>query len=323
MYIYIIVSVFHRLRGASKSSNAQLSYRKLAWTAAVLSVVFGLGWCFGLAQTSVPEDSGDAGRGTLFALQFLFSLLVGSQGVLMFIFYGLANKKARNLWKKWFIPRKYRGKFSLEHSSTGHSSTMRGYKGGKSVYSNMSTMQRSTIDKKVMFKEETKESSFVKEEAELEKTDSLFDQDPKSEKYDNLYSHEPKLETSDIGLSDESEYECAELGTAANHTAVSMDPPPEYATLDGCFNKPEKVDDHLRDREPEYEEVDRQLDDSKPELVKPECQSEPGLNKDDSACSGAAAEGNPEEVKKMKKEDFSALVLKNENTEETIYEDMS
>ena len=204
MYIFIIVSVCRRLHGAAKSSNTKLSYRKLAWTAVVLSVVFGLGWCFGLAQTSVPQDSGDAARGTLFALQFLFSLLVGSQGVLMFVFYGLTNKKIREVWKKWFIPKR-RGKFSLDFSS--HStSTMRGYSRGSTLYSNTyATMQRSQVEKGEMCKESIKETSFDKE---LEKTDSMFDQkEPAPEISENFYYEPEKIAQEEKFDPDLKEYE--------------------------------------------------------------------------------------------------------------------
>lgn len=102
MYIIIIVSVCHQLHGAAKVTNSKVSVRKLAWTTAVLSVVFGLGWGFGLAQTSVPDYSSEAAQITVFILQVLFAVLVGSQGVLIFIFYGIGNKKVRDVWKKPF-----------------------------------------------------------------------------------------------------------------------------------------------------------------------------------------------------------------------------
>ena len=193
MYIFIIVSVCRRLRGASKSSNTKLSYRKLAWTAVVLSVVFGLGWCFGLAQTSVPQDSGDAARGTLFALQFLFSILVGSQGILMFIFYGLTNKKIREVWKRWFLPKRH-GKFSFEFSSHSTSTMRAGYSKGSTMYSNSyATMRRSHDEKGELCKAGIKETSFDKE---LEKTDSMLDQKPDAS--ENVY-FEPEKKQLEAG----------------------------------------------------------------------------------------------------------------------------
>ena len=88
----------------------------MAWTAAVLSVVFGLGWGFGLAQTSVPKDSGTAAEVTLFILQLLFGLLVGSQGVLVFIFYGVGNHKVRVVWKRWFLGRTHTKVYARYHN---------------------------------------------------------------------------------------------------------------------------------------------------------------------------------------------------------------
>ena len=106
MYIIIMVSICRRLHSAAKITNTDLSLRQLARTAVVLSVVLGLGWAFGLLQTSVPEDSTSAAMITLTVFQVLFSLLVGLQGVLMFGFYGIGNKKVREVWKKWFCWRK-------------------------------------------------------------------------------------------------------------------------------------------------------------------------------------------------------------------------
>ena len=122
MYIMIMVSIARRLRSAAKVTNTDLSLRQLARTAIVLSVVLGLGWAFGLLQTSVPGDSPHAARITLTVFQVLFSLLVGLQGVLMFGFYGIGNKKVREVWKKWFCWKKNKTKlvifFSRSTAST-------------------------------------------------------------------------------------------------------------------------------------------------------------------------------------------------------------
>ena len=101
-----MVSVCYHLRSTARITNINLSLRKLARTATVLSVVLGLGWAFGLVQTSAPSDSSDAARVVLTVFQVLFSLLVGLQGILMFGFYGIGNKKVREVWLKCF----FRGK---------------------------------------------------------------------------------------------------------------------------------------------------------------------------------------------------------------------
>lgn len=101
MYFIIIASIFYRLRNAAKVTNTDVSGKKLAWTASVLSVVFGLGWGFGLAQTSVSNDG--TAKTVVFVLQVLYACLVGSQGVFIFLFYGVGNKKVRDVWKELFI----------------------------------------------------------------------------------------------------------------------------------------------------------------------------------------------------------------------------
>ena len=103
LYITIMVSVCHRFRSTARVTNTSLSLRKLARTATVLSVVLGLGWAFGLVQTSAPIASNDAARVALTVFQVLFSLLVGLQGILMFGFYGIDNKKVREVWLKCFF----------------------------------------------------------------------------------------------------------------------------------------------------------------------------------------------------------------------------
>ena len=62
-----------------------------------LAIVFGLGWGFGLAATSHPIKE------LTFTFQIVFSLFVGSQGILIFLLHGIRNKDARTLWKQCFI----------------------------------------------------------------------------------------------------------------------------------------------------------------------------------------------------------------------------
>ena len=61
-----------------------------------LATLFGLGWGFGLAA------SGTTVHGLTLAFQIIFSILVGSQGVLFFLLYGIKKQEARNQWKLWF-----------------------------------------------------------------------------------------------------------------------------------------------------------------------------------------------------------------------------
>ena len=171
MYSCIIISVFRRLCSASKVTNTDLSYGQLAWTAAVLSVVFGLGWGFGLAQTSVPEDSSDAAKVTLFILQLLFALLVGSQGVLIFIFYGVGNKKVREVWKRWFLCGQHPKVFVNLSSRSAAPDSLKATRANtlsSNTYSTMN-MQASVCEKGTMCKEKEQESNFAMTETGVEK----------------------------------------------------------------------------------------------------------------------------------------------------------
>ena len=64
--------------------------------AAGLSLLFGLGWGFGLTATSSDVEE------LTFAFQILFSLFVGSQGVLIFVFHGLRSQQFRHVWVSFF-----------------------------------------------------------------------------------------------------------------------------------------------------------------------------------------------------------------------------
>ena len=64
--------------------------------AAGLSLLFGLGWGFGLTATSSDVEE------LTFAFQVLFSLFVGSQGVLIFVFHGIRSPQFRQVWVSLF-----------------------------------------------------------------------------------------------------------------------------------------------------------------------------------------------------------------------------
>ena len=80
-----------RKEGVSKSE-----FRKNALIGLILAVTFGLGWIFGLlGTTSLP----DAVR---LPSVYLFTILVGTQGLLTFVLRVLRSPDVRNEWKKWF-----------------------------------------------------------------------------------------------------------------------------------------------------------------------------------------------------------------------------
>ena len=75
-----------------------------------LGVVLGLGWGFGLAATSSDLVA------LTFTFQVVFSIFVGLQGVLIFVFHGLRNAEFREFWKKG--SQKTRSKFSSSIEKT-------------------------------------------------------------------------------------------------------------------------------------------------------------------------------------------------------------
>ena len=86
--------------------------RKNFVVALSLGVVLGLGWGFGLVATSSDLVA------LTFTFQVIFSIFVGSQGVLIFVFHGLRNAEFREFWKK--CPQKTHSKLSssVERTNT-------------------------------------------------------------------------------------------------------------------------------------------------------------------------------------------------------------
>ena len=67
-------------------------HKKLAVIAIGLSIVFGLGWGLGLAATSSNVEE------VTFTFQVIFSIFVGSQGLLILIFHGIRSETVRKEW---------------------------------------------------------------------------------------------------------------------------------------------------------------------------------------------------------------------------------
>ena len=79
------------------STTATINVRDLRKTflvAMTLGIILGLGWGFGLAATSSDLVA------LTFTFQVIFSIFVGSQGVLIFVFHGLRNEDFRKFWKR-------------------------------------------------------------------------------------------------------------------------------------------------------------------------------------------------------------------------------
>ena len=91
----IVVSIVLRRKDRSENkSNPRKKMRK-AFIVFVLALMFGIGWAFGILGS---ED-----RNALsIVFQFLFIIIVGCQGLLIFLLHPCRSKDALNLWKKWF-----------------------------------------------------------------------------------------------------------------------------------------------------------------------------------------------------------------------------
>ena len=97
MFILIMVSVCKQRRPGSVTEKSTLAFIcKNAIIALTLSVLFGLGWGFGLAASGTPSEE------TTFTLQLLFTIFVGCQGILIFVLHGVRKAEVQDEWKKWF-----------------------------------------------------------------------------------------------------------------------------------------------------------------------------------------------------------------------------
>ena len=79
--------------------------------------MFGLGWALGLAATSLPVKE------LTLAFQILFSIFVGSQGILIFLLHGVRNQDVCKLWIQWFTVIGSKSRLTSILSSTKTSSS--------------------------------------------------------------------------------------------------------------------------------------------------------------------------------------------------------
>lgn len=81
---------------ATKDTNIKSMVAKHLIVAVILSLLFGLGWAFGLIGTSsLPEA-------VHIPAQYIFSIFVGIQGLLIFLLHAVRSPKARDEWRKWW-----------------------------------------------------------------------------------------------------------------------------------------------------------------------------------------------------------------------------
>ena len=95
--------------------SARRTFKKNFFISVGLSLLLGLGWGFGLTATSSDLKE------LTFALQVIFSLFVGSQGVLIFVFHGLRSPQFRLVWTSAFGLRSkpHRKDLSKKQSGSG------------------------------------------------------------------------------------------------------------------------------------------------------------------------------------------------------------
>ncbi len=99
LFLIVMASLIRRFYRNIKMNyserNRMKEVRNLIVIGTSLSVLFGLGWVFGLlAQIPQPILSSIA--------QYIFSVCVGFQGTLIFVLHGLRSADVRRVWKQWF-----------------------------------------------------------------------------------------------------------------------------------------------------------------------------------------------------------------------------
>ena len=97
LFLVIMCSLVKQFRERNKLSdtNVQYEYKKLVVIAICLSIMFGFGWIFAFI---VPVPS----RVVSTIAQYLFSIFIGFQGVMIYVLHGMRSADARNEWKRWF-----------------------------------------------------------------------------------------------------------------------------------------------------------------------------------------------------------------------------
>lgn len=128
MFILIMVSLCRHSAGIVKktdTSNWCTVLGRHLLIALILSVMFGFGWIFGLIGTSLLRE--ELGAFST-ASQYIFSIFIAFQGVLLFIFHAIRSPESREEWKKWYYTitcRRAQYNVALVASLSGTSTTRR------------------------------------------------------------------------------------------------------------------------------------------------------------------------------------------------------
>ena len=114
IFVLIMVSICrhsHNPATNKKEGSKIKALQKKFIIAVTLAIVFGLGWGLGLVATSLPVKE------LTFTFQILFSVFVGSQGILLFLLYGVRNQDIRNIWIQCFAAVGRKSRFTSVISS--------------------------------------------------------------------------------------------------------------------------------------------------------------------------------------------------------------
>ena len=106
IFTIIMITLLRRKNIINPEKGMAENVKKNLLIAVGLSLLFGLGWGFGLTATS----SGT--KGATFAFQLLFSIFVGLQGILILFFHGIRSSEFRQVWASTFCLKKKQKVFS-------------------------------------------------------------------------------------------------------------------------------------------------------------------------------------------------------------------
>ena len=106
IFAIIMIKLLGRKNIINPEKGMAENVKKNLLIAVGLSLLFGLGWGFGLTATSSGRKE------ATFAFQLLFSIFVGLQGVLILFFHGIRSSEFRQVWASAFGVKKKQKIFS-------------------------------------------------------------------------------------------------------------------------------------------------------------------------------------------------------------------
>lgn len=93
MFILTMTSLSNRPVLNTANATKRQKWRKNFWVSVCLSVLFGLAWSLGLlASNGIPKAFGAI-------FECAFTLLLASQGILLFVIYCVTSPEVRKFWK--------------------------------------------------------------------------------------------------------------------------------------------------------------------------------------------------------------------------------